>query len=124
MFFLLLKENPICAYESLFFTETEKDIIHENLLESKTHPFKDREKFQLEALIYISEKIWSLWINNEIICPENVYKIKGYRIKKVTPWNVTFSWIPSNSSTPKTFTLCPYQAYDSKEQKIIDGLKN
>ena len=122
--FLISKGPPLYAYDSLFFTEKERKTIQENLGDGPPPLLKEGNSFYLKAIVYMNEEIWSLWINQEIICPKTVHKMEKFRLEKVTPYDVTFSWMPPKSTRRKTFTLRPYQTYDLQEQKVVDRSKN
>ncbi len=92
-------------HSSLFFQEEEIAHIHEDK--------RDALKFgeiKLFAILYTDDQHWSLWINDKMIHPENMHDLMGVRIKKVTPDEVTFSYISSKNAGVKTFTLRPHPA--------------
>lgn len=60
----------------------------------------------LYAIIYGDENHWSLWINEDVITPENQHILKNLIIKKVTPERVTFS-ILSHDKRETSITLSP-----------------
>lgn len=87
------------AQFSLFSSSQKRDVSSEP---SKLCP----APIQLYAIIYTDDQHWSLWINDQIITPENQHILKNLVIKKVTPERVTFS-ILSSGNREKNVTLSP-----------------
>ena len=117
--FFPLWGNELLAYPSLFFTDEEIKAIHEKQLDEKPHSLM----LHLSALIYMDENNWCLWVNQKLIHPETCRDIDGFHLLSVMPHEVTFSWVPQDGTTPKTFTLRPSQTYITKDQNIVDAEK-
>ncbi len=116
--FFFLWEDKLFSHPSLLFSESEVSSIRKNL--SQSPPLsKNSDNLNLLAIVYFDENHWCVWVNHKIIRPENSHDIDGFRLEKVTPHEATFSWLPSESLTPKKFTLYPHQTYIAKEQRIV-----
>lgn len=111
--------NELFAYPSLFYTDQDMEAIHEKGLDEKTRS----QRLYLSALIYLDQNHWCLWVNHKIMRPETSHSIDGFHLERVMPHEVTFSWIPQDSTMPNTFTLRPSQTYVANEQKIVAGGK-
>lgn len=119
IFFLLIPS--LWAHSSLFFTDSEIHLIHQNLLSQNksNNTTSNSEELYLSAIVYIDGGHWTLWLNNRMIRSNDPYQIKGFRIDKVTPLEVKFSWPGSPSAILKTFTLHPNQVFCTKESRGI-----
>ena len=127
--FYLLKFIPLyfiftynlLAQPSLFFTDQELKIIHETIfLKSKSNETKTNYKvINLSAILYVDKNHWTLWLNDQVIHGVAPLPIAGFRIEKVTPHRVEFSWIPSHSTVRRRLTLRPRQVFLEKNDRII-----
>lgn len=88
------------------------------LKQDKNH--QKSNKLSLSSLLYLDSSHWSLWINDEIICPDSSRNIQEFHIEYVGPFEVKFSWIPPHSTEKEHFTLHSHQAFLIDEKKIID----
>lgn len=112
----LVGESP-----SLFFTEKEIHLIKQKFLFQNEVEKIDKklENIYLSAIIYVDESHWTLWANQQAVHALNPHPIDGYNIEKVTPHAAVFSYIPSNSTASKKFTLPLHHMFLSAENKII-----
>jgi len=99
----LITECALQARPSLFFTQ--KEVSH---LREGYQGLKRRDLF-LSAILYCDKSNWSLWINGEVIRSENAHELEGFRIARVTPYQVEFF-----SEKGKSFILRPFQRWDLK----------
>lgn len=107
---------PLCACPSLFCTDKEREYIEQNRLKSIDHS----ETLTLSAIIYTDSHRWTLWFNEQIIHATDPQKIREFHIKKVTPYDVTFSWNPPHSRSSIHFILRPNNIYLKNKNEIMN----
>lgn len=113
---LSLLPYPLFATPSLFFTEKEVHLIYQTL-SAETAP-QQKDLF-LTGILYVDTHHWSLWIGKTIITHHTRHQLKDFQIEQVTPFRVTFSWVPVPTAQPIRFTLHPNQLFSSKEKRVI-----
>jgi hypothetical protein len=114
---LFLFAPTLLAQPSLFFTENEIKLIHQNM--AFTHKLDKSYDLYLSSIVYVDEAHWTLWLNNQIIHATDPQQLEHFQIKRVTAFQVEFSWLPSHSTIPLRFTLRPHQIYRGRENRVI-----
>ena len=109
------------AQSSLFFTEREVHLIHQNISPQNElkKDISNSGDLYLSAIVYVDESHWSLCLNNRIIRSDGLHQIDGFHIEEVAPLKVKFSWLPPHSALPLSFTLHPNQMFLPNENRII-----
>lgn len=77
------------ATESIFFTPQELSSLHRN-----GEVLSDREGLTLNAISYIGERNWTIWINDDVLRPGSDHPL--IEIARVEPWQVHYRWKGSN----------------------------
>ena len=124
IFFLLLFLYPfplLAEFPSLFFTETEINLIKNKFLfQNKLEKIEiTPENLYSSAILYVDNTHWTLWLNHQMVHASDPHPISGYHIEKVTPLAAVFSYLPSQPSPPKKFTLPVHHIFLGTENKII-----
>lgn len=118
---IVLKSEVSLAYPSLFLTDEEINLIHQNFNSTTDKTTANLKNLRLSSIIYIDASHWSLWVNDRMLRTDAVHDIEGFHLEKVMPEGAKFSWTPPGTSTPITFTLQPNQIFIVKTQKIVAG---
>jgi hypothetical protein len=106
---------------------------------------QEKSQIYLGSILYFSDKVWSVWLNNKKITSFSnnprkeifIKKIDGQKIKiiwtiGISKWKILMGRNNDSSSLPKTnelsqvkvkFSLRPNQTYSLREAKITEGKK-